>query len=656
MKLFLAIYMLVICNGVDSATIPDSLVVKAESGNIDAQNHLGALYYSDGDFEKAIYWFKKAADNECILAYHNLGVCYLEGNGVMCDTLKAMSWFKKSAEQGSIESQYLLAVRYDDGAGGVQDDFKAMYWYEKAAEQGDIWSGRRLIEIFEDYCTITGNSTKKEYAFSCLKKAAEQNSYECQRALGIAYACGKGVERDSRKSDYWFEKIREAYRIHEIGELFIQGERVPKDDDKAVYWFTKAAKQGDKNAMNDLGILYKKSNKAEASNWFLKAAENGHVSAQNSIGCAYYNGDGVSQDYSKALYWFQKAAKSGNKSAIKNLKLFTKLTESLYRAGTKDNYALVSVHKKILSPKYKTIELLNEKLIKFEEKSGYWGIVDSNGAILTSTSRGYTSIGDYDSNKKTFAFTKKGYKGLCNAQGVEISTTRLAPTADDIRENGGYSSVVSMNNGSTKYYKVSKSGRYGLTDAEGKEIVPTEMEALESAGTGYLRYKLNGFWGLMNFTGKVLVDTDRGYTSIGDFKSFNKRFAYTMNGYKGECDATGRQISKIKVETSKQNTSVASSSGSSSSSSSTSSSSSSSSSSNSGNKTTTVVVEHHRDPIPVQEWVQCTACWGSGTCPDCAGSGTKYVGNSLKRCWRCGGRGKCSSCSGQGGRYYTVYK
>ena len=90
---------------------------------------------------------------------------------------------------------------------------------------------------------------------------------------------------------------------------------------------------------------------------------------------------------------------------------------------------------------------------------------------------------------------------------------------------------MEMMNGSTKYYKVSKNGRYGLTDAEGKVIVPTEMEALESAGTGYLKYKLNGFWGVMNYAGKIIIDTDRGYTSIGDFKTFNKRFPYTMTGY-----------------------------------------------------------------------------------------------------------------------------
>ena len=129
-------------------------------------------------------------------------------------------------------------------------------------------------------------------------------------------------------------------------------------------------------------------------------------------------------------------------------------------------------------------------------------------------------------------------------------------TEESIKEKGGYSIATELMNGSIKYWKVSKGGRYGLTDAEGKVIVPTEMEALESAGTGYLRYKLNGFWGLMDYAGKIIIDTDRGYTSIGDFVTFTKRFPYTMTGYKGECDINGKQISKIKVETPKQNSSL----------------------------------------------------------------------------------------------------
>ena len=201
---------------------------------------------------------------------------------------------------------------------------------------------------------------------------------------------------------------------------------------------------------------------------------------------------------------------------------------------------------------------------------------------------------------------------------------------------------------------VQDAGKYGIVTYDGKEIVPPELDAVGQCGKGYFRFKINGFWGVMNYTGKILIDTDRGYTSIGDFKTFNKRFAYTMTGYKGECDATGRQISKIKVDTPPQQATASSSTSSSSSSSS----SNSSSTSNSGNKTTTVVVEHHRDPVPVQEWQQCPACYGSGQCPNvqCGGSGWYYIGDRRSLCSRCHGSGKCTTCAGRGGQNVTVYR
>ena len=316
----------------------------------------------------------------------------------------------------------------------------------------------------------------------------------------------------------------------------------------------------------------------------------------------------------------------------------------------KSRVGLISLNgDRIINIEYDAIEETGKRYVKVRHNSVY-GVLSLDGKEIISTSRGYTYIGDYDSNKGTFSFTKKGFTGVCDAQGREISTTRLAPTTDDIKANGGYASAVEMKNGSTKYYKVSKGGRYGLTDSEGREIVPCEMEALESAGTGYLKYKINGFWGLMNYTGKILIGTERGYTSIGNFVTFTKRFPYTMAGYKGECDINGRQISKIKVESPKQNTSVASSSSSSSG--------SSSSNNNSGNKTTTVVVEHKHDPVPMQVWKQCTGCYGSGMCQSgCGGSGwfTGYSGNST-RCIGCGGSGKCQFCAGQGGHYEVEYR
>ena len=156
--------------------------------------------------------------------------------------------------------------------------------------------------------------------------------------------------------------------------------------------------------------------------------------------------------------------------------------------------------------------------------------------------------------------------------------------------------------------KVSKSGYsgpYGLVNKNGVELIPCEMESIESAGPGFLKFKINGFWGVMNYQGKTIIPTSRGYTYIGNYISSQKRFPYTMYGFKGECDYLGRQVSKIKAPTNQQSPNT----------------NSSTASSNKSNAKSiksqqqTIVVEHHRDPVPVQEWQQCQACYGSGQCP-----------------------------------------
>ncbi len=159
----------------------------------------------------------------------------------------------------------------------------------------------------------------------------------------------------------------------------------------------------------------------------------------------------------------------------------------------------------------------------------------------------------------------------------------------------------------------------------------------------------------MNYQGKVIIPTDRGYTKIGDYVSLTKRFPYEMDGYKGECNNLGVQVSKIKVTAPKQTTTSSTSSTSSTTSTSTT---SSSSGSNTSNTTQTVVVEHHRDPIPVQEWQQCPACYGSGQCPNvqCGGSGWYYIGDRRTTCSRCNGSGKCTICAGRGGQNITIYR
>ena len=65
-----------------------------------------------------------------------LAICYYNGTGVEKDEQKAVEWYKKAAEQGYASAQFNLAVCYENGTGVEKDEQEAVEWYKKAAEQG----------------------------------------------------------------------------------------------------------------------------------------------------------------------------------------------------------------------------------------------------------------------------------------------------------------------------------------------------------------------------------------------------------------------------------------------------------------------------------------------------------------------------------------
>ena len=58
---------------------------------------------------------------------------------------------------------------------------------------------------------------------------------------------------------------------------------------------------------------------AEAVKWYRLAAEQGDAVAQNNLGYAYRNGAGVEQDYVEAVNWYRLAAEQGDAHAQLNL-------------------------------------------------------------------------------------------------------------------------------------------------------------------------------------------------------------------------------------------------------------------------------------------------------------------------------------------------
>lgn len=341
----------------------------------------------------------------------------------------------------------------------------------------------------------------------------------------------------------------------------------------------------------------------------------------------------------------------------------------IFRVHTKDGYGVLNTAGDVVIPiKYKQIEWSKDEddnVITFEitNNNDYVGIMDRRKNWIVPLNKQFKEI------KRVF-WGEEVYYLCTKLENNDWAYYKLALYNNNSNEilPPLYSSISEINKEGKTYFKCYKDGYCGLYDITGKEIISPDYSNLDYLGSNYWGFKLNGYWGVMTIQGKVIIPTSRRYTSIGRFIKSQKRFTYSMDGFEGECNHLGQQVSKRRVAKAKPSTPVVSSSSTSKPSSNNTSSTSSKSSSNttkannrnSDNKTTTVVVEHKHDPVPVQQWQACFACGGMGTmgCTNCGGSGTKYIGDRLYTCSRCNGRGiiPCNVCFGNKGQYITVYQ
>ncbi|KAL0240784.1 hypothetical protein GEMRC1_006020 [Eukaryota sp. GEM-RC1] len=97
-----------------------------------------------------------------------------------------------------------------------------------------------------------------------------------------------------------------------------------RNDELAFEGYQEAAGRGDAKAMVYLGDCYYngegiREDHSKAVYWYKKAAKLGDSDAMNILGDCYYNGEGVREDHSKAVHWYKNAANLGDSDAMNNL-------------------------------------------------------------------------------------------------------------------------------------------------------------------------------------------------------------------------------------------------------------------------------------------------------------------------------------------------
>lgn len=97
----------------------------------------GIVAYKRGDYAKALKIYQSLVVRGNAKAQNNLGVLYLNGEGVLEDYVEAVKWFKLAAAQGNVNGQENLAEMYFLGYGTNQnsapDYVRAHMWFNLAS-------------------------------------------------------------------------------------------------------------------------------------------------------------------------------------------------------------------------------------------------------------------------------------------------------------------------------------------------------------------------------------------------------------------------------------------------------------------------------------------------------------------------------------------
>ncbi len=281
----------------------------AEMGNSMAQNWLGYIYKQETQVFnpfKSFYWFSKSAEQNDNYGMRNLAELYFDGIGNAKDLALSYDWFLKSAENEDVKSMSWLGYMNHYGYGVEKNIEKAREWYKKASDLGDLYSSYNLgLTYFEE--------KKYSEAIDWFEIAAEKEYPEALVKLGEMYFYGQGIDKPDEKGafEYFFiaSSNGNAKAQSWIGYMYHYGKGVVQNKSEARKWYQKAADQGDKYSIHNIGLTYyEEADYKTAKKWFSRIEVNNYAPSILKLGEIYFNGYNVSVDYSIALKYFRTAA------------------------------------------------------------------------------------------------------------------------------------------------------------------------------------------------------------------------------------------------------------------------------------------------------------------------------------------------------------
>lgn len=143
-----------------------------------------------GGHAAAVTLLQEAAAEKHAAATYELGVAYMEGQGVRKNPTEGAKWMKRAARRGDPRAQYHVGAAYFHGTAAAKDFRKAAIYLGRASVQGHEKAQHLLAQAFEN-----GWGVPKDAAWAArwYGKAARRGHGPAQLAYGVVNGEGRGL-------------------------------------------------------------------------------------------------------------------------------------------------------------------------------------------------------------------------------------------------------------------------------------------------------------------------------------------------------------------------------------------------------------------------------------------------------------------------------
>lgn len=293
------------------------------------------MYKSERYFAAAKYW-TEAAKYGNVSAMYNMGILYLNGQGVSQNGGEAFDYFIKAADEGDNDAVYQIGRCFELGIGVAKDLSKACEVYEVAVDEGHEKAKGRLEALRPSQASSSNDSPfasddilldmYNKWMEKGMQEAPVNWSYEKVEEWGKKFSEGllegtesRNIQQSPTNSPTKKSAPNEpaAEKIAWMGLNYLYGTHVEKDFERAYHCFTIGSESGSAVGYYGLGMMYDAGNYVKedvsiAFKYFEKASNLGYDPATIMLGAYFEDGLGTPKDYHKAFRLYQQLALKGD--------------------------------------------------------------------------------------------------------------------------------------------------------------------------------------------------------------------------------------------------------------------------------------------------------------------------------------------------------